>query len=78
MGINRNCTKNDLKFFTNLKRNLTGLYDMTLSSCSPKVYNTKPVNPLRECGKLGGNLIIFYLQKESIWQYFSSSIQSQI
>lgn len=72
-----NHTRNKLKSFTDAKRNLSLVFMIgRCPSCSPKVYNTKPANPLGECRKLGENLIIFYLQKESIWQYFSSSIQS--
>lgn len=79
MGISRNDTGNKLKFFSNIKKEILLVFMIEhCPSCSPNVYNTKPANPLGECRKLGGNLIIFYLQKESIWQYLSSSIQSQM
>lgn len=50
MGMNANDTRNKLKFFTDVKRNLTG----HCRSCSPEVYDIKPANLLGECRKFGG------------------------
>ena len=54
MGVNVNDTRNKLKFFPTVKRNLTGLYDRHCPSCSLKAYSTKTSRLHWAPGGMGG------------------------